>query len=127
MDDNNFTDNGVAIKRQVTSRHIRDGGNTLSISELFVDMETGVGTQSDPGSDPYVSLEVSKDGGRTFGAPRLKSIGKVGQYSSPRPYWKRLGRAKDFVFRFTVTDPVKFVITGGAATKGLSASSSVGN
>jgi hypothetical protein len=28
--------------------------------------------------------------------------------------WKRLGRSRDFVFRFRVTDPVKVVIIGAA-------------
>lgn len=118
LDVRNETDNGQAIKRQFTSRHIRDGGNTISISELFLDMETGVGLQSGQGSDPQISVEVSKDNGRTFGGPRLTSLGKVGQYRAPRVYWRGLGRSKDFVFRFTITDPVKMVVTGGAATIG---------
>jgi hypothetical protein len=112
-----YTDNGVAIKRQVTSRHIRDGGNDFEISDVFLDMETGVGLQAGQGSDPQISMEKSKDNGQTFGQPRFRSLGKAGQYLSPRVHWDRNGTARDFVFRFTVTDPVKFVITGGSVAK----------
>jgi hypothetical protein len=61
-------------------------------------------------------LQVSRDGGRTFGAEKWVSIGKVGQYLSPRAIWRRLGSARDFVFQFTLTDPVKFTLIGGAAS-----------
>jgi len=61
-------------------------------------------------------LQTSKDGGRTFGGERWKSIGQQGQYSSPRVVWNRLGQSRDFVFQFTMTDPVKFVLTSGFAS-----------
>lgn len=111
-----YTDNGTPIKRQVASRHIRNAGNVFGIDELFLDMETGVGLQSGQGSDPQIMMDVSKDGGRTFGIPRMKSLGAVGQYLSPRVIWRRMGSARDFVFRFTMTDPVKFILTGGSVT-----------
>ena len=124
--DNVQTDNGVSIKRQITSRHIRDAGNTLGISEVFLDMETGNALQSGQGSNPQISMERSRDGGRTFGPPRLTSVGLVGQYYSPRAIWRRCGRERDFVFRFTMTDPVPFIITGGSAVLNQSAAIKAG-
>lgn len=115
VDDLTYTDNGSGIRRQLTSKHIRNGGNSFGIDELYLDMETGVGLQAGQGSDPQVSVETSKDGGRTFGIPSFKPLGMVGQYRSPRVKWNRRGMARDFVFRFTLTDPVKFIVTGGAA------------
>ena len=110
FDDDVYTDNGVPIVRQVCSKHIVGSGNTITISELCLDMQLGVGLEIGQGSNPQISVETSKDGGNTYGTPRLTSIGKVGQYRSPRAYWKRFGKSKDFVFRFTMTDPVQFVI-----------------
>jgi hypothetical protein len=110
-----YTDNGTPIPRQVTSKHIRNKGDYFGIDEIFLDVETGVGLQSGQGVNPQMSVETSKDGGRTFGMPRLKPMGMTGQYKTPRLVWHRFGRARDFVFRFTVTDPVKFVIAGGSA------------
>jgi hypothetical protein len=116
VDENTFTDNGTPIKRQVRTRHIRDGGNQFGISELFIDMETGVGLQMGQGQDPQIMLQTSKDGGRTYGYERWATLGKVGQYSVPRVIWRRMGMARDFVFQITMTDPVKFVIAHGAAS-----------
>jgi hypothetical protein len=110
-----YSDNGALIKRQLVSRHIRNGGAPFGVDSLYLDMETGVGLQSGQGSDPQVMLQVSKDGGRTFGAERWKPLGKVGQFFSPRVIWNRLGMAVDFVFKITMTDPVKFTITSAYA------------
>jgi hypothetical protein len=60
-------------------------------------------------------IQVSKDNGKTFGAERQISIGKVGQYKNPRLITRRWGQSRDFVWQFTVTDPVKFVVLGGSA------------
>lgn len=79
-------------------------------------METGVGVQVGQGTNPTLMVQTSKDGGRTFGYERYVPIGAVGQYRSPRVFIKRFGRSRNFVFQFTMTDPVKFTI-GYAAAK----------
>jgi len=112
----NYTDNGQVIKRQVASRHIHADGNVLGIAQLWLDMETGIGLQAGQGSAPTITMQVSKDGGRTFPITRTASIGAVGQYLAPRVLWRRLGSARDFVFMFTMTDPVKFTIIKGSAS-----------
>ena len=111
-----YTDNGTPIKRVLGSRHIHGDGNVLGIAQLWLDMETGVGLQSGQGSDPQIMLRVSKDGGRTFPVERWAKFGKVGQYTTPRAIWRRLGAARDFVFEFVMTDPVKFTVIKGAAS-----------
>lgn len=114
FDEDTYDDNGTAIKRQVVSRHINNGGNLFGIAEVYLDMETGVGVgDGTQGSDPQVMMEVSKDGGRTWGQGRLTSLGAIGGYMV-RAVWRRLGMARDFVFRFTVTDPVKFTVVRGS-------------
>lgn len=115
-----FTDNGSFIKRQFISRHIRNNGTPFSIDDVYLDMETGVGLQAGQGSEPKIMLQVSKDGGRTFGQERWKKLGRVGQYYSPRVIWNRMGQAVDFVFQLTMTDPVQFIITqANASSKDL--------
>lgn len=115
LDMNTFTDAGTLIKRQVCSRHIRQAGNEFSLDEIVLDMETGVGLTTGQGINPMLMMQLSRDGGRTFGAERWKPLGLGGQYLSPRMKYDRLGSAKDFVARWTMTDPVKFIITGGSA------------
>jgi len=110
-----YTDNGVTIVRQCTTVHIRNQGNIFTISELYLDMDTGEGVQSGQGSNPQIMLETSKDQGRTFGTPRMVNIGAVGQYMV-RVIARRFGQARDFVFRITLTDPVPFIVTDSAVT-----------
>ncbi len=109
-----YTDAGAPIKRVITSRHVRMGGSEFGISELALEMATGVGLPTGQGSNPQIMLRISKDGGSTFGPERWKAMGVGGQYKK-RLVWDRLGSAKDFVFQFTLTDPVPFNITLGEA------------
>ncbi len=115
---NSYTDNGTAIKRQVCSRHIRKEGNDFSISEIFLNMEVGQGLQEGQGDDPQIMMQISRDGGNTFGVERWAGVGRVGQYST-RVRWLQCGSARDWVFQWTMTDPVPFVIADGSAVMAL--------
>lgn len=112
-----YTDNGTNIKRQATTRHIRNQGNVLGLSELFLDFEVGVGITGlppVPEVTPQAMLQISRDGGRTFGYERWVPLGPIGDYYT-RAVLRRLGSARDFVVQITVTDAVKFVLTSGSA------------
>jgi len=56
-----------------------------------------------------VTLEVSNDGGFTWGAPLLRSLGVMGRWMQ-RVRWHMLGASRDRVFRLRCTDAVPFVI-----------------
>jgi hypothetical protein len=114
IDENTFTDNGQTIVRELVTRHGSSDFNVITVAEFFLDMETGVGLQTGQGSQPQIMLDVSKDNGRTWSNPRLLSVGAVGKYMT-RVIARRFGSARDFVFRIRMTDPVKFVVTEGAA------------
>lgn len=109
-----YTEGGAPIKRLVTSRHLRMDGNEFGVSEIRLEMDTGVGLTSGQGSEPQIMMRVSKDDGKTFGPEKWKSFGRQGQYGK-KVVWDRLGSSHDFVFQWTVTDPVKFVINLGEA------------
>lgn len=111
LDKNAYTDNGVAIRREVDTRHFFKDYDYVTVDELIADMETGVGLAAGQGVDPQVMIQVSRDGGRTWGAEIWLPLGKVGEYKK-RIATRRLGTARDFVFRIAMTDPVKFVLTG---------------
>jgi hypothetical protein len=49
-------------------------------------------------------LRVSKDGGHTFGLPKLRDIGKVGQYGA-RCRFTAMGQFRNFVAEVNLTDP----------------------
>lgn len=108
-----LTDDGRPIAREFTSRH-QSAGDYTYLPELWLEMEAGVGVQIGQGTDPKVMLQISRDGGKTWGNELWRSIGKVGQYKA-RAVWNRLGRARDWIFRFRVSDPVKVVFVAAWA------------
>jgi hypothetical protein len=72
---------------------------------LQVDIQPGTGTVL---INPRLVLEISKDGGHTFGNPIYGSMGKIGDYIA-RARWQRLPRGRDLVFRVSCDDPVNVV------------------
>jgi hypothetical protein len=110
-----FTDNGQTIPREVITRHASNEFNTFTISEVYLDIEAGVGLTTGQGSTPTLLLDVSKDNGRTYSTPRQLQLGPLGNYRQ-RLIARRFGSARDFVFRVRMSDPVQFTITDGAIT-----------
>jgi hypothetical protein len=118
VDFKNYTDNDQYIPRQIISRHVHFGQNEASVASICLDMETGVGNNTGLGVDPQLVMQVSKDGGKTFGIEKPVSLGTKGSYRKKRALWRRLGKSNDFVFKFTLTDPVQFVILSAVANIG---------
>jgi hypothetical protein len=110
-----YDDNGDPLVREFTTTHSYDPAqlDQLVINRVRLDMEGGAGLQEPlNGSSPKVMLQVSRDGGHTWGREMWRMTGKGGDYQH-RAEWTRLGQARDFIFKFRVTDPVKFVAIGG--------------
>lgn len=109
-----YTDNGNTILRELVTKVALEDYNTFRISQIYLDMQTGVGLSSPSvqGYNPMVELSVARDN-RDFGAQRLFSLGLQGQYTT-RVTGRRWGRARQATLRVRMTDPVPFVITSGA-------------
>lgn len=108
LDPDLFEENGTAIASEIITRHLFRDNKRVTIDELYVDMEVGVGLATGQGSDPQVMLQVSKNNGKTWGTELWKSIGKIGEYAT-RVRWRRLGEGYDWLFKLRITDPVKRV------------------
>ena len=124
MDDNTYTDNGAPVLREIITKHATRGYNRFRVPQLYLEMETGVGVGGGSsvlpvqGQNPVVSIECSKDNGRTWFAARLIPLGAQGQYRT-RVNARRFGSSRVFTWRIRMTDPVKFCIVDGAIkTKG---------
>jgi hypothetical protein len=111
LDKNNYTDNDATIIREVVGRHIFNDYERRSVLELQVDFEEGTGLTTGQGVNPQVMLQISKDGGHTWGNELWTTIGAMGAYAT-RAIWRRLGIARDWVFKLRISDPVKVVIIG---------------
>jgi hypothetical protein len=105
-----YTDNGEPIVRVRQSPHVSSSYNRMFYSLMEIDFTPGTATMQSPAR---ITLEISNDGGITFGNPIFASIGKSGAYLA-RARWQRLGSSRDRVFRVSCSDPIKFNILGAA-------------
>jgi hypothetical protein len=109
-----YTENGQPLTFELISRHLSFDDKRFSVDMLQLDIETGVGTTTGQGSNPQIMLQVSTDGGHTWGTEQWTTIGAIGNYTS-RAVWRRVsGIARDVVFKFRITDPVKIAIYGAS-------------
>jgi hypothetical protein len=106
-----YSDNGSAIQRRRVYTHLLDELQQVRYNQLTIGFEQGVGLQSGQGSNPLVSLRISKDGARTWGNYYTTSIGATGQYTKEVTF-RRLGIQQICTFELTISDPVKVAITG---------------
>jgi hypothetical protein len=105
LDKTNYTDNGDPQITELVSKHIFNSGNYVTVRELAVEIEAGDGLVTGQGSDPQLMGSWSKDGGRTWGNEIWMPMGKIGEYRR-RAVWRNLGRAKDWAFKFRISDPI---------------------
>ena len=112
LDPDTMTDNGDEIHRERAGPHIWNNMGRVFYGSFQLDIEVGVGRTGDgQDSNPQVMLQVSNDGGKTWGNEKWKSAGKIGEYKK-RLIWNRMGTSRDRVFRIRMTDSVKWVILG---------------
>lgn len=110
-----YDDNGDEIARERIFTHLSDEGKRIRYNNLELGFETGVGLTSGQGSDPVVTLQLSKDGARTWSDSYTASLGAIGEYQT-KVKFRRLGIAEQMTFKIRVTDPVKVAIVGSYLT-----------
>lgn len=116
-----YTDAGDVIPRIRACQHSSADLKMVFYSAFQIDMETGVGLEYGQGADPQAMLQWSDDGGFSWSHEHWATIGKIGARKT-RVRWRRLGRARDRVFRLTITDPVKVAIVAASVLSGVGAS-----
>lgn len=105
-----YSEWGAALRYSWTYQGLYGSGNRVYTGRLELGIETGVGLVTGQGSDPRLTLEISRDGGRTFPITMpTRSFGAVGQYRT-RVHWDRLGGGFDNVYRISGSDPVPLTV-----------------
>lgn len=109
-----YTDNNESRYVMRQSPHVAANLSRIFYKLFEVDFQFGVGLvdngiNSANSVNPRVVLEISNDGGATWGNAIYGSLGQIGQYNH-RARWQRLGHSRDRVFRISCTDPVKIQI-----------------
>jgi hypothetical protein len=104
LDFRSFAEWGDVLRGSSTSPSIAEENRQIFHGSLELQFEQGVGTSDTP--DPQVMLDWSDDGGRTWSSEHWRSLGAMGAFKS-RAVWRRMGRARDRVYRYAITDRVR--------------------
>lgn len=99
------TDDGDLIRRLRRCPHIHNENKTIFYSNLDIIVESGLATTTGQGSDPALTLRVSRDGGKTYAFERTGRSGAIGKYKQ-RVKFDYLGSGRDCVFEVVTTDPI---------------------
>ena len=113
MDLDFYADDDRVIARERVYTHITDELKRTRFSALNVGFEVGVGNADTP--NPIAELSFSRDGGKTYSNPVMKSIGRVGEYLK-EVMFRRIGLTKQLTFKLRITGKTKVVITGSYLT-----------
>jgi len=100
MDRFALNDDGARITRIRTSPFVSDELKNIFVSRLQLDIQTGVGTAD---NSPQCMLQWSDDGGHTWSNEHWTGLGAIGA-TQTRVIWRRLGRTRRRVFKFTISD-----------------------
>jgi hypothetical protein len=106
VDRKGYTDNGVAIHRQRSWAHVQDDGQRIYHSRFSLSF-AGAAMLPDT-----ISLDWSDDAGQTYGTAVPQTINNQtnGQYQ-----WRRLGYARDRVYRATWSGSGEHALNGAWA------------
>jgi hypothetical protein len=115
LDPDRSTD-GTATFTMEFSAYVETKERNLALGNLDLHCEVGGSPRSGQGSDPLVGMQVSRDGGKTYGPLKYRGLGATGKYLT-RPRWTGLGQARapfGAWFKFLISDPVVRRVSGGA-------------
>ncbi len=106
LDSDVYTEYEEPLVREKIIPPFGGDGSCFFLSALELSVNAGIGLNQGQGSDPFVEMDYSDDGARTWSSRFLRSMGKIGEYEK-RVVWRRLGRIPAVrVFRFRISDPV---------------------
>ena len=102
-------EDGETIIRLATSAAFQAEARETFFSRLALEFQAGVGLTTGQGAAPVAWVSWSNDGGHTWSNPATVRLGAIGAYRA-RAELRRLGKARDRVFRVQWSDPVFTVL-----------------
>lgn len=95
---------GAELRRVRRMPHVSAENKQIYFGAVELECDRGIGQTTGQGSDPVVGLRASNDGGNTWGASRMRNVGKIGNYTT-RVRWESGGSGRDRVWELWSTDP----------------------
>ena len=110
LDTETYTENSAVITRtRVTPLLVEQMNKRLTLGRLQIDFETAVG------SSTTVTLELSTDGGNTYGTDLTRTISSSSTDYNKRSLWNRLGSYRNVTFKLTTSSTNRIVVLGAEA------------
>lgn len=109
IDHDTYEEFGTTQRMEFTFQDVYNQSRKVKHKRLELVCETGVGT-SGQGENPVVTLEISDDAGKTWMTMPTRVLGATGEYSG-RVQWHRLGSSRYRVYRVSISDPGKFIVS----------------
>ena len=106
-----YLDNGAPIPRIRSFPHITEENDRVIHKSLIAAMEVGNEMDTSTGDQFQVSLRWSDNAGRSYGEAVEQSLGDTGEYLTSVQF-NRLGLARDRVYEFSWSAPMKTCIQG---------------
>lgn len=106
LDPDTFSEWGEVLRSSSAAPPVSNDNVRINSSCLELVFEQGVGLTSGQGSDPQVMIRWSDDGGRTWSNEKWRSLGRIGEFRK-RVRLNRLGQARDRVYEYAISDPVR--------------------
>ncbi len=100
-------DDGDPIYRIRTTPFLYDQEDLKRITISKVELRIGIGDHEEP--DPQVTMRYSHNGGHTWSHHMPRSIGTTGEWEKVIT-WSRLGAGKEWIFEFTIVEPIPYLI-----------------
>ena len=112
LDQDTYDENGTNVIRfrttgPLSGEVLNAPGKRIELNRFELIMETGVGrlpSTVDNRENPYISLSLSTDGGKTFGTERWGTLGQQGKYKKVE--WHALGSFYEAIIKIAISDPV---------------------
>jgi hypothetical protein len=116
LDMDTYAEAGEPLVRYVQTEPLGPG-QYFTLNEVELLVEPGVGLLSGQGSDPEVWMELSRNGGKTWGSRMTRKLGQRGEYEKRIVWDGGFGqfRPEGGVVRFGISDPVSLAIKGAFA------------
>jgi hypothetical protein len=102
-----YDDAGTDTVRVRSATHLCNEQRRNFHHRFQLDIESGASLNAQPEQNAY--LDWSDDGGHTFNTPRAAGIGLYQNFKK-RVVWRRLGAARDRVYRVTITGKTKVAL-----------------
>mgnify|MGYP006271133175 CR=1 FL=1 len=110
IDSLNYTENDEILERTIYTAPVYSENARLTLNSIWLDVDCGFAKTTGQGDNPQIMMQLSNDGGYTWGNENWRSAGKIGEYIK-QVVWRRCGMARNRLIRFTMTDPVPFRIS----------------